>query len=77
MNRFDTVASPSAFEAVIEMFATVLHFPLVSLIQVSAVRFSASWAGYIPFILNSLLWGAVIYYFVTYIKRKLRKRVDG
>jgi predicted neutral ceramidase superfamily lipid hydrolase len=75
MSRFDTGGSPSASETVIAVVAAVLHFPLVLLVQaLSPIRFSSSWAEYIPFVLNSLLWGASIYYFVAYIKRKLGKR---
>ena len=76
MSRFDTGDSPSAFETVIEGVADVLHFPLVLLVSLSPVRFSSAWAEYMPFVLNSLLWGAVIYYLVAYIKRRLGKRVD-
>ena len=77
MSRFDTGDPPSASETVIEWVADVLHFPLVPLAEASPVRFSSTWAEYMPFILNSLLWGAVIYYMVAYIKRRLGKRAAG
>jgi hypothetical protein len=77
MSRFDTGGSPSISETFIAAVAAVLHFPLVLLVEaLSPIRFSSSWAEYVPFILNSLLWGAGIYYFVAYLRRKLGKRLD-
>lgn len=75
MSRFDTGDSQSASETVIALVAAVLHFPIILMIQPFSVSFS-SWAEYLLFVLNSLLWGTGIYYMVVYIKRRLGKRVD-
>lgn len=61
MERFDSSASPSTGERLLEGLVTILHAPLVTLAlpQSPAGWFPGLW-GYIPFLLNSLLWAAVL-----------------
>ncbi len=56
MDRFDTGAPPMRTERTIEACGQVLRFPIVMAAFASKLRFPGL-TGYLPFILNSLLWG--------------------
>jgi len=75
MSRFDTGGSPSSSDVIFALITAVLHFPLVLLTEaLSPIHFSSSPAEYSPFILNSLLWGAGIYYFGVWIRSRIIER---
>jgi hypothetical protein len=69
MSRFDAAREPSILERVVNGIAYLLLFPLVQL----AVRSGGGWMtgtlGYVPFILNSLLWAMAIYFGVKFLAR--------
>jgi hypothetical protein len=58
MARFDTGAPPTSAERVIEACAQVLRFPVVTGASSAGLRFPGP-TGYLPFILNSLVWAVV------------------
>lgn len=75
MSRFDTGDSATTSEIVVEWMAAVLRFPLVLLTEALVpIRSSSSLAEYMPFVLNSLLWGAGIYYFGVWVKDRWKRR---
>ena len=69
MSRFDGARESSILERVVNGIAYVLLFPLVQL----AVRAGGGWMtgalGYVPFILNSLLWAIAIYFVINFLAR--------
>jgi|SRR6185312_14484626 len=59
MDRFDADAPPTPAERIIEVCLQVLCFPIVRWAMASRVRFPGL-IGYLPFIVNSLLWATAI-----------------
>src|SRR4051794_26464706 len=59
MERFDTGESPTLTERVIEVSGRVLRFPVVSCALSIGLRLPGP-TGYLPFILNSLLWANAV-----------------
>ena len=70
MGRFDAARESSILERVVDGIAYLLLFPLVQL----AVRAGGGWMtgalGYVPFILNSLLWATMIYFGINFLARR-------
>ncbi len=77
MARFDTGAPSTLLERVISAAATVLMYPLITPI----LQWRLGWLnslfpglfGYIPFVLNSLIWALVL----TYLLRRIKGRNSG
>ena len=69
MSRFDGAHESSILDRVVDGIAYVLLFPLVQF----AVRAGGGWMtgalGYVPFVLNSLLWSTSIYFFINFLAR--------
>lgn len=76
MSRFDAAGETSIGERIIDALAYVLLFPLVQL----AVRIGGGWLngffGYVPFILNSLLWAALLYYLINFFVLRRRRSIE-
>jgi len=60
MARFDSGLPSSPAETVAGWLFAAMAFPVLTLLErVSAVRFPGLW-GYIPFVINSSLWGLAV-----------------
>ncbi len=59
LDRFDTGLPATAAERAIDGFGAILRFPLVTAALASGLRFPGL-IGWAPFVLNSLLWAAVV-----------------
>ena len=63
MGSFDAPRRASAGSRALEVLTSTLLFPIVQL----AIRLPGGWLrgglGYVPFVLNSLLWGLMLYLF--------------
>lgn len=77
MSRFDAAGETSIGERIIDALAYVLLFPLVQL----AVRIGGGWLngffGYVPFILNSLLWAMAFYFIIRFFARRPRRSIKA
>ena len=60
MQRFDTGLPPALTEVLLDRALTLLYFPLVHLAVLAPREWFAGPIGWVPFALNSLLWGCVI-----------------
>lgn len=71
MARFDTRATASLGERLLRVAVSVLHFPVVTLaLAVLPARALPRLWGYVPFVLNSVVWGLA----VTTAAARLRRR---
>lgn len=70
MGRFDSGRPATPVESVIQVAAAVLLFPF----SILAVHLPAGWFpglwGYIPFLLNSALWGCALYFLLVTLARR-------
>lgn len=60
MQRFDTGSPPALTEVLLDRALTLLYFPLVHLGMLAPREWFAGPIGWLPFALNSLLWGCAI-----------------
>ena len=60
MHRFDTGAPTSALDLMLDRLLTLLYFPLVHLAQLAPREWFKGPIGWLPFALNSLLFGWAI-----------------
>jgi ABC-type uncharacterized transport system permease subunit len=70
MDRFDTGRSLTLIERGIQGASEVLFFPLGTLFLSLAPKNIPNAAQYIPFILNSLLWGICVYVLLRIATRR-------
>lgn len=73
MGRFDTGDAPGRVERVVALATNILHFPLVALLLPIFPRSVVGPLEYLPFILNSLLWGGCLSLLPSLVKAKSRK----
>ncbi len=70
MSRFDAASESSIFARIVDALAYVLLFPVVQL----AVRSGGGWmtglTGYVPFVVNSLLWAIVLYFIINFFAHR-------
>lgn len=69
MARFDTGEPRSMMGSVIYYTSELLAFPIVKFVEHTGLQFHSTIAQYIPFLVNSLIWG----WFVVFILRRLRR----
>ena len=66
--RFDSV-TPSFLEAIGHAAFSVLHLPVLPLWRVFGLS-GTGWLGYLPFLLNSVLWStALVWLGIVFIRR--------
>ena len=74
MARFDTGGQPTLAERAVDVVREILFFPLATItlrVPHIAKLFHGA-LGWIPFVLNSLLWGILVYMIVAMLLRLLR-----
>jgi len=69
MARFDTGEPRNMMGSVIYYTSELLTFPIVKIIEHTDLRFHSTVTQYIPFMVNSLVWG----WFVVFILRRFRR----
>lgn len=70
MSRFETGAPSSSLESALETLSAVLLFPVFPLAATILPKAAAFPFQYIPFLLNSLLWGACLYFSASGLVRR-------
>lgn len=71
MARFDTGEPRSMLGSVIYYTSELLAFPIVKIVQHTRLQFHSTFSQYIPFVVNSLVWGWI----VVFVMRRLRRAV--
>lgn len=74
MGQFETGNPPSKFASVLSAVTTILHFPLVTLMVPIFPKWAIGPLEYLPFMLNSLLWGAALSCLITFIQQRRQNR---
>ncbi len=69
MARFDTGEPRSVMGSVIYYTSELLAFPIVKIVEHTGLQFHSTISQYIPFVVNSLVWG----WFAVFILRRLRR----
>ena len=69
MARFDTGEPRSVMGSVIYYMSELLAFSIVKIVEHTGLQFHSTITQYIPFMVNSLVWG----WFVVFILRRLRR----
>ena len=62
MARFDTGQPATALERITEGASNVLDFPITLVVNQRPQDLMPGLVGYIPFVVNSLIWGLVIWF---------------
>jgi hypothetical protein len=73
MQRFDTGAAPTFVDHLLEVTSQVFSFPLVWAAQLLPRELFPGLLGWVPFILNGLLWAS----FVVFLWRRRRRTKDA
>lgn len=73
MGRIDSGESTAASEVVVNILVEILTFPVSQLIPHLKGDFVDGLFGYIPFVLNSVLWAIVFFFLIVYFRRENRK----
>ncbi len=77
MGRFDAGGPPTLLERVLAVINSILQFPLVTLVLALPHSFGMWLHGpvqHLPFVLNSFLWAACIYYVLVRVLRKTQRK---
>jgi hypothetical protein len=75
MSRFETGMPPSTSKAALEMVSSVLLFPVFPFVVSIIPKAVPSSFQYVPFLLNSLLWGTCLYFLpLWFIRRRKENR---
>lgn len=69
MARLDTGEPRSVMGSVIYYTSELLAFPIVKIAEHTGLQFHSTISQYIPFVVNSLVWG----WFAVFILRRLRR----
>ncbi len=69
MARFDTGEPRSVMGSVIYYTSELLAFAIVKIVEHTGLQFYSTISQYIPFVVNSLVWG----WFAVFILRRLRR----
>lgn len=69
MARFDTGEPRSVMGSVIYYTSELLAFAIVKIVEHTGLQFHSTISQYIPFVVNSLVWG----WFAVFILRRLRR----
>lgn len=72
MSRFDDGIPPTVKTHLFYTGMSILSFPIVSLARLGPSIYPGL-LGYIPYILNSLLWAFVIVYGLAWLRSKIHK----
>jgi hypothetical protein len=73
MSQFETGPPQSISKAALEMVSAVLLFPVFPLVVSIIPKAVPSSFQYVPFLLNSLLWGTVLYFLALWFKRRRKE----
>ena len=69
MSQFDTGEPLSTSQALVTHVSELLDLPLTLVLDLIPTRWFPGLWGYIPFFLNSTIWGATLYLGVVFYKR--------
>jgi len=69
MARFDTGEPRGVMGSVIYYTSELLAFAIVKIVEHTGLQFHSTISQYIPFVVNSLVWG----WFAVFILRRLRR----
>ncbi len=73
MTRFDTLTEPGWVDSGAGIVLGVLTFPLNFFLEVMPADWLPGLWGYIPFVLNSILWGMALFHVVIFGRVALSK----
>jgi hypothetical protein len=69
MHRFDNGGEPTPVEQLFSAAAQLFAFPILTLARSLELRFPGLW-GWVPFILNGLVWSSVAVLVLIYRRRR-------
>jgi cadmium resistance protein CadD (predicted permease) len=72
MQRFDSGAAPTLVDHLLEVTSRVFSFPLFWAAQLLPRQFFPGLLGWVPVVLNGLLWGS----FVVFLWRRRRTKMQ-
>jgi hypothetical protein len=74
MKRFDNGEPAGFLEQQANILSEILFFPLVHLARLAPISWFQGFSGYIPFIINSILWATILYQGYQWIKRRRQNK---
>jgi len=68
MSRFDNGEPASVGATILDTVLTVLHFPVLTVVDLFGYPAGSTLSEYAPFVINSLLWGCAVAFAIRYFR---------